>query len=82
MNWKDYTYEELIAMKTIYSVTVDGRCWVSGSLLGEIGRREAQMANRQPGDPGTIQNPIMKNGNAYAYNSRKRVSLIEDYVER
>ena len=45
--------------------------------MNEIGRREA--LKRKPGDPGTNENPIFKNGKAFIYTQFNRLALWEDY---
>ena len=72
------TDEELINK---YSVDIDGKTYVPSRLLDAIGRRQVKQAARHPGDPGTIQNPIMKDGKAYVYNSRNKLIWWEDYEE-
>ena len=70
------TDEELIRE---YSVSVEGRTFVPARLLDAIGRRQVQKANRKPGDLGTTQNPIFKDGKAYVYSSRNQLIWWEDY---
>jgi len=62
-----------------YSVSVEGRTFVPARLLDAIGRRHVQMADRKPGDPGTTENPIFKDGKAYVYSSRNQLIWWEDY---
>jgi len=68
--------EELIRA---YSVEINGKRFIRASVLDAMGRRRAQEANRQPGDPGTPENPIFKNGHAYVYSSTNRLVMWEDY---
>lgn len=71
-----YTDEELIRK---YSVISDGHRYIKASVLDAIGKRQAQQANRKPGDPGTKENPIFREKHAFIYNSRNRLVLWEDY---
>ena len=70
------TDEELLGE---YSVKVDGRTFVPARLLDTIGKRRVKKANRQPGDPGTVQNPIFRDGKAYIFSSRNELIWWEDY---
>ena len=69
--------EELIAE---YSMEIDGRTFVPARLLDAIGERQAREADRKPGDPGTAENPIFKEGRAYVYSKRNKLILWEDYA--
>ena len=71
------TDEELLSE---YPVDKNGRRIVHARLLDAIGERRAKEANRKPGDPGTIENPIFRNGKAYIYSSKNRLILWEDYA--
>ena len=71
------TDEELIDE---YSIEVDGRTFVPARLLDAIGERQTRVADRKPGDPGTVENPIFKEGRAYVYSKRNRLILWEDYA--
>ena len=71
-----YTDEELIRK---YSVISDGHRYIKASVLDAIGKRQAQQANRKPGDPGTKENPIFREKHAFIYNSGNRLVLWEDY---
>ena len=51
--------EELIRR---FSVEINGTRYVRASVLDAIGRRNAERANRRPGDPGTPENPVFRNG--------------------
>ena len=75
-NISGQTDEELLEK---YTIRADGRTFVPARVLDAIGRHQVQMANRKPGDLGTIQNPIIKDGKAFAYNSRNRLAMVEDY---
>lgn len=68
--------EELIREN---SVVVNGHRYIRARVLDAIGKRQAKLANRRPGDPGTEENPIFKNGHAFLYNSRNRLVMWEDY---
>lgn len=68
--------EELVSR---YSVEINGRRFVRAKVLDSIGKRMAERANRQPGDPGTLENPIFQNGLAYIYSSTNRLIIWEDY---
>ena len=70
------TDEELMAE---YSEEIDGRTFVPARLLDAIGERQVRMADRKPGDPGTVENPIFKEGKAYVYGKRNKLILWEDY---
>lgn len=76
VNYDLYTDEELIEK---YSVQINGRRFVPSVVLRVIGTRKAKRANRQPGDPGTKENPIFKYGKAYVYDSTDKLILWEDY---
>ena len=71
-----YTDEELLRK---YTVEINGRKFVRASVKEAIDQRHALLADRKPGDPGTVENPIFKNGHAFIYNSRNRLSMWEDY---
>jgi hypothetical protein len=71
------TDEELIAE---YSIEIDGRTFVPARLLDAIGERQVRAADRKPGDPGTVENPIFKKGKAYVYGKRNKLILWEDYA--
>ncbi len=70
------TDEELLEE---YSADLEGKTFVPSRLIDAIGQRKARLANRKPGDPGTIQNPVFINGKAFVYNSRNKLVLWEDY---
>ena len=72
-----HTDEELLAE---YSINVKGKTFVPARLLDAIGARNVKLANRQPGDLGTIQNPVFKDGKAYVYSSRNELIWWEDYA--
>ena len=59
-----YSDEELIRR---FSVEINGRRFMRARVLDAIGRRNAERANRKPGDPGTMENPIFKNGKAFNF---------------
>lgn len=71
-----YSDEELIRR---FSVEINGRRFMRAKVLDAIGRRNADRANRKPGDPGTMENPIFKNGKAFIYSSTNRLIMWEDY---
>ncbi len=71
------TDEELMAE---YSTEIDGRTFVPARLLDAIGERQVRAADRKPGDPGTVENPIFKEGRAYVYSKRNKLILWEDYT--
>ena len=71
------TDEELIAE---YSTEIDGKTFVPARLLDAIGERQVHAAARKPGDPGTVENPIFKEGRAYVYSKRNKLILWEDYA--
>ena len=71
-----FSDEELIRK---FSVVINGRRFVRANILDAIGKRNAERANRKPGDPGTVENPIFKNGRAFIYSSTNRLILWEDY---
>lgn len=71
-----HTDEDLINM---YSVQVNGKTFIPSSVFNAIGKRRAEKANRQPGDPGTAENPIFMNGHAYVYSSTNQLILWEDF---
>ena len=71
-----YTDEELLQK---YTVEINGRKFVRASVKEAIERRHAILADRKPGDPGTLENPIFINGHAYIYNSRNHLIMWEDY---
>ena len=68
--------EELIRR---YSVEINGKRFIRASVLEAMGRRKAMEANRKPGDPGTIENPIFKSGHAYVFSSTNQLIMWEDY---
>ena len=72
----EYSDEELIRR---FSVEINGRRFMRARVLDAIGRRNAERANRKPGDPGTKENPIFKNGKAFVYSSTNRLIMWEDY---
>ena len=45
-----------------YSTEIDGRTFVPAHLLDAIGERQVRMADRKPGEPGTVENPIFIEG--------------------
>ena len=71
------TDDELIAE---YSTEIDGRTFVPARLLDAIGERQVRAADRKPGEPGTVENPIFKEGRAYVYSRRNKLILWEDYA--
>ena len=71
------TDQELLAE---YPVDESGRRIVHARLLDAIGERRAKEADRKPGDPGTLENPIFRNGKAFIYSSKNRLILWEDYA--
>ena len=71
-----YSDEELFRR---FSVEINGKKFVRASVLDAIGRRNAEKANRKPGDPGTKENPIFKNNQAFIYSSTNRLIMWEDY---
>ncbi|MBR5679503.1 MAG: hypothetical protein IKX19_02535 [Clostridia bacterium] len=71
-----FSDEELIRK---FSVEINGKRFIRANVLDAIGRRNAERANRKPGDPGTVENPIFKNGRAYIYSSTNRLIIWEDY---
>ena len=73
-----YSDEELIRR---FSVEINGKRFMRARVLDAIGRRYAKRANRKPGDPGTPENPIFKNGRAFIYCSTNRLIMWEDYPE-
>lgn len=70
------TDEELL---NEYKIEIDGKTFVPTRLLDAIGERQALLSERKPGDPGTAENPIFKNGKAYIYGKRNTLILWEDY---
>lgn len=62
-----------------YSVNVNGHRFVPSRVIDAIGRRQAALANRQAGDPGTRENPIFISGHAYIYSSTNKLIMWEDY---
>lgn len=76
INISGYSDEELVAK---YSVLIDGKRYVPSKISDAIGRRHAEIADRKPGDPGTIENPIFKDGHAYVFSSTNRLIIWEDY---
>ena len=71
------TDEELIEE---YSTEIDGTTFVPARLLDAIGERQVRMADRKPGEPGTVENPIFIEGRAYVYSKRNKLILWEDYA--
>lgn len=76
MDLDKYSDDELIRK---YTVKVNNRSFVPRKVLDFIGHRHAEMAGRKPGDPGTKENPIFKNGHAYIFSSTDRLIMWEDY---
>lgn len=60
------------------SITIEGKRFVRAIVLNAIGKRNAEKANRKPGDPGTPENPIFRDGEAYIYSSTNRLLKWED----
>ena len=71
-----YSDEELIRR---FSVTINGKRFIRARVLEAMGKRKAEEANRKPGDPGTVENPIFKNGHAYVFSSTNQLIMWEDY---
>ncbi len=71
-----YSDEELIRR---FSVKINGRRFIRARVLEAMGRRKAEETDRKPGDPGTIENPIFKNGHAYVFSSTNQLIMWEDY---
>ena len=71
--------EELRTALDETTVEIDGKRFVKARIREALGRKEAELANRQPGDPGTMENPIIKNGYAYVYTKTNRLALISGY---
>ena len=71
-----YDDEELINK---YSVQINGKTFIRSSVLNAIGKRRAAKTNIHPGDPGTPENPIFKNGHAYVYSSTNQLIIWEDF---
>ena len=78
-NLKLLSDEELVKELERRTVRDGKRVWKNANIVNEIGRREA--LKRKPGDPGTEENPIMKNGKAFVYTKFNRLALWEDYEE-
>ena len=79
VNIKGISDEELIRR---FSVEINGKRFMRASVLDAMGKRNAERANRKPGDPGTMENPIFKNGHAYVFSSTNRLLMWEDYPEK
>ena len=62
-----------------YAIEIDGKTFVPARLLDAIGERQTRLAERKPGDPGTAENPIFKEGKAYIFGRRNKLVLWEDY---
>lgn len=77
MDLEKFSDEELIVK---YTVEVNGRKFVPSKVLDYIGKRHAKLADRKPGDPGTKENPIFKDGHAYVYSSADKLIIWEDYT--
>jgi len=58
-----------------FSVEINGKRFIRANVLDAIGRRNAERANRKPGDPGTVENPIFKNGQVYIYSSTNKLII-------
>ena len=72
-NLKCLSDEELVELRWY-----DGQNgWVNANLLNEIGRREA--LRRKPGDLGTMENPIIRDGKAFVYTMYNHLALWEDW---
>ena len=71
-----YSDEELIRR---YSVRVNGKRFIRARVLEAMGKRKAEETNRKPGDPGTVENPIFRNGHAYVFSSANELIIWEDY---
>ena len=71
-NLECLTDEELHFLDRCFSP--DGH-WRNANIANEIGRREALM--RKPGDPGTRENPIIKNGKLFIYTRYNHLALWE-----
>lgn len=69
-NLKLLTDEELAELDR--KVSPDGH-WRNMNIANEIGRREA--LKRKPGDSGTRQSPIIRNGKAFIYSKFNRLVL-------
>ena len=78
-NLKLLSDEELVKELERRTVRVGERGWKNMNIANEIGRREA--LKRKPGDPGTRENPIFKNGKAFIYTKFNRLVLWENYKE-
>ena len=78
VNIKGISDEELIRR---FSVEINGKKFMRADVLEAMGKRSAEKTTRKPGDPGTIENPIFKNGHAYVYSSMNRLIMWEDYPE-
>ena len=76
VNIQGITDEELVRR---FSVEINGKRFMRASVLDAMGKRNAEKANRKPGDPGTMENPIFKNGHAYVFSSTNRLIMWEDY---
>ena len=73
-NLRKLSDEELEALDK--AVSPDGH-WRNMNIANEIGRREA--LKRKPGDPGTKENPIIRNGKAYLYTKYNQLALWENW---
>ena len=62
-----------------YSVRINGKTYVPSRLLDAICARQRKTMDLHPGAPGTLENPVMKDGKAYVYGSRNKLILWEDY---
>lgn len=77
INITNFTDEELRTLLEETTIRDGNRVWHSATIVNEIGRREA--LRREPGSPGTLQNPIIRNGKAYVYTKYNHLALWEDY---
>ena len=56
-----------------FSVDINGKRFARASVVNAIGKRNAEKASRKPDDPGTPENPIIKDGKAFVYSAANRL---------
>ena len=49
------------------SVVIDGRKYYRASVKEKILKKYAKESNPKPGEPGTIENPLVRFGKEYVY---------------
>ena len=62
-----------------YSVRSNSKTYVPSRLLDAICARQRKTMDLHPGGPGTLENPVIEDGKGYAYGSRNKLILWEDY---